>query len=191
MPQKHINLKQILPNFPIKLVYLAKYEDQTSLNYLQSIRSGAYKVISQENPEDNLFAKSYRNNLPHATESLVQKLREYEFDIILRPPSSREDAKPYLERIKDTFPEAKEISDCISRKTGTKSGAGATFKKFRKSLSYLCDSVPESSIKLLIVDDIYNSGRTVSSILDLLIQKGSSIDKVIVACPLLIENDSV
>ncbi|MDZ7660066.1 hypothetical protein [Fodinibius sp.] len=191
MPQKTVNLDQIQPNLSINLVYLAKYKDGTSLNYLQSIRSGTYEIVSKENPEDNLFAQSYNNNLPHATKSLAQNLEEYKFDIILRPPSSREDAKPYLEKIKEIRPDIKEISDCINRTKGSKSGVGNTFKQYRKSLSYSCESTPNGSIKLLIVDDVFNSGRTVSSILDLLINESFSLDGVTVACPLLIEDSSV
>ncbi len=90
MPQKIISLLDGCPE--VNLYYFREYKFAGDIQYLQSIRSGAIT-------EESLIALSYKAMAQFYASRLAAMVGG-SYDAIVMAPSSRNDAEPYFEALK-------------------------------------------------------------------------------------------
>jgi len=167
----------------IKVIHRCKQAKQqgdncANLRYLQSIRSGGVR----KNDVDLYYAMLFRHT-DLLTEEVVKQISE--LDAIFRPPSSRCDALPYLEKILLKFPNCKDVSSRFTKTSNIKSGEIQEFDEILKVISYQKAGDEDTWKTVLFVDDILNRGNTAAVTLNLLLEAGFPISSsFIIACPL-------
>jgi len=160
----------------VRYIYLRDVKNLGDMIYLQSIRSGRLK-------EDYQTSKTYKAMEWLYAIQLSEELDEMTFDAALTPPSSRTDAKPYLEQILATR-DAIDFSNRFTRNGKCKSANEHSVKEMLSEFIYQ-KSGDECKIgSLLIVDDSVASGTTIATIIQLLKDNGMrDTCKVTVASP--------
>lgn len=96
------------------------------------------------------------------------------YDVVVAPPSSREDSKPYKNALLQSG--ALDISDRFSRLPGVSAGRGATLEEMTAALSYSTAGDECGFRSLLIVDESFSRGTTAAAVLDHLRRAGLSDD---------------
>lgn len=177
MPQKIISLLDGCPE--VNLYYFREYKFAGDIQYLQSIRSGAIT-------EESLIALSYKAMAQFYASRLAAMVGG-SYDAIVMAPSSRNDAEPYFEALKQTA-----AIDCTSRFSRTNTARAGesttTLTDLLQAIEYEREG-DESELKsLLIVDDVFSSGKTVRALVSKLRDAGLQPDcRIVVAVPLLVE----
>lgn len=130
-------------------------------------------------------AVKYFEALPTAARALVAELGDLQPEIVLRAPSRRRDAEPYLASIKRRFPNARDLSGSVHRVRDVSAGANPGAVSFAAHIALTnADNLSQCS-SALIVDDVYSSGTTASAIAFRLEQLGLPQDaEVSIAVPL-------
>jgi len=132
--------------------------------YLQGIRSG---VLERLGPAMVLkYERRYRLVEPKIIEALCAaiKAKGVTDSVVVVPPSSRSDAKPYATALLEQGIATTDLSHRIERIVSTfRAGAALSFADVRSSLRTVGtpDSAPPSS--LIVVDDVLTSGRSVAA----------------------------
>jgi hypothetical protein len=147
------------------------------------------------------FAKDY----PHkesAYSSAVEKLADdfaeqllartdFQPDVVLLPPSESRLFAPYVEALKKLRPEL-EVCDLFAKGPGYSAGAGGQpFTKVVEQIT-LSQEPPETvrnAKRLLIPDDVYNTGNTTGAMLYHIKPHLQADAVVTIACPLLVERE--
>lgn len=168
--------KHVLPTGDGVTVYHVTNKDGAAGTYFNGKRMGIRAPST---------AELYKIWLPKYQTMLVRQLEEsgMEFDAVVSPPSSGNDAQPYREAILQRWP-VLDLSPAFSRKNVIKASRAET------TVDDLVDNefvhVPtgdESQIKsILIVDEAFATGKSVAAIIELLRRAGMPADaKVAVA----------
>lgn len=108
------------------------------------------------------------------------------FDAVVSPPSKYAFAVPYRRRFVERLG-VPDLTPFVHRREDAKeSGAGATIDDVVRGLTV--DALPllRQPAALLVVDDIYEEGKTVAALLHVLRAAGVEIGRVVVAAPLRI-----
>ncbi len=176
MPSKNLHISDV----EFTLYYLAEYDNAGAIQYLQSIRSvgcafetsgtaAEYKAMKDVNA-DRLFALAKGN-----------------YDAIVMAPSSRMDAQPYFEKL--LICGGTDCTSRFSKSSNLSAGvASTTSQALADALDYAAVGDESGFDSILLVDDIFNTGKTIVALISKLRDAGLRNDcKITVAVPLLIE----
>ncbi|WP_287255648.1 phosphoribosyltransferase [Mesorhizobium sp.] len=151
------------------IYFLAKWPELGNLLYLQCIRSGGCT-------EESAPAVYYRSMAWKYFAMLASTVHSsgVQYDALVTPPSSRDDAVPYKEMLAKTG--ALDLSDRFSREPKVSVGQGATVDELTAALKYQAMGDESEIQSLVIVDDSLSNGTTVAAILHHLRRAGLSPD---------------
>ncbi len=163
-----------------ELLFLYNADSAGPIYYLQAIRS-----VGKKHTDSML--ESY-DNLKSLTAMKLAQLLQIEFDCILSPPSRYEFASFYKTQFLENGNSKVDISDRITKISSVTSGENeVSIHELYESLSYSQQGDEADWASVLIVDDIYATGKTVGSILARLREAGLHSNAIItVAAPLRI-----
>lgn len=128
--------------------------------------------------EDSNIATEYRSLLPKLVAEIVAEIEKAgsEFDAIVIPPSSRQDAEPFKQAVMARWPKARDLSPCFERhgkiKLADPGDVGAMVKEF----VYASNGEEKDIESLLIVDESVGEGKTAAAIIEHLRAAGLSKD---------------
>src|ERR1700674_2058865 len=78
----------------------------------------------------------YLEVVPEVQARLTSRLGDRAFDVVLRPPSKRDDALPYLEAIQLAIPSAEDWSSFFSHSAGASAGVNRSIETLARALSF-------------------------------------------------------
>jgi hypothetical protein len=123
--------------------------------------------------------------LPEATRRLADELGGRTFDVVFSPPSSRQDATPYLAAIKQRLDAARDWTERFRRVGDGRAGVLRSCDAVRAATVFTPDESIAEVHSVLMVDESYSDGATACAMLTLLRQNGLSQDaEFVVAAPL-------
>lgn len=152
----------------IRMVWL----DVDDVAYVRRARKG-----------DESLRESYRANEPRYALMLADAV-EGPFDVCLSPPSKYDFAQPYLAAFLERW-RVPDLTPLVHRdEHAHEAGAGATVQELADALRV--DALPPlpSPASLLIVDDIFEEGKTTAALLHVLRAAGLHTRDVTVVAPL-------
>jgi hypothetical protein len=134
--------------------------------YLQGVRSGTLATLSESgDPEDTFEAQNYHANLRGYTSRLASEL-SVPVTAVLSPPSRfPQHAEPYRRAVLANYPGAADITDRLSRSSDALSGENAVFSDIHAALSYQVAGDESGISSVVIVDDVFSSGRMAAAII--------------------------
>jgi hypothetical protein len=174
-------------NLQTELRYLAKYTGPSRpdpvLVYLHRVRIPSL-VRAYPDAVANL-ERQYQDAIPQLTKGFVALLAGEQIDLIVATPSSRRDVVPYHEAVRAAYPGALDLTDAF-RKAPTVSATTATSSEaVDRAITTEPVEVPPTARRVLIVDDIFSSGRTAAAIVARLRANGLQPNAtVLIAAPL-------
>ncbi len=132
---------------------------------------------------DTSLADAYEAVLPSSIEKLVGGL-EGDFDAILSPPSDHPYATRYRDAFLERYADADDLTQYVTRAAdAAQSGAaGTTLLDVIAGLRATPLPSHPRAASLLIVDDIFEGGKTVAALLHVLREAGLRTRAVTVAC---------
>lgn len=167
MPLSTIYLPQgSEPALQVEFAYLSRSDergagDDAIVQYLQGIRSSTLKLRSEGDPEHSPDARLYHRNLSRLTNQLADLYADERFDIIVAPPSSRADSRPYVEEFRKRNPAANDWTGFFSNPSGLKSGPGVPFENLLAAILFDAPAeVDALGSSALIVDESFHNGTT-------------------------------
>jgi hypothetical protein len=133
------------------------------LSYLHLVRRDPRLV-----PDLAAMEAKYLAGLEQWVEEGRALLHRVAVDLAIRPPSSRNDADPYLAAILRDHPGATDASPYLNRVSDVRAGRNATVEAVMES--WRLQDVPglERFSNLLIVDDAFDRGTTVAAVVTVL-----------------------
>jgi hypothetical protein len=149
-------------------------EDCSHLAHLRKARRG-----------DESSREAYEAALAASVETLVQGVGG-PFDAIVSPPSDHQFAIPYREAFCARHENAADFTRYVDRAADA-AQAGASGTTLLDVIAGLrCEPLPQlaTAASLLIVDDIFEGGKTVAALLHVMRAAGLRTRAVTVACPL-------
>ena len=178
MPVKQIDLG----DFVFTLTYVDVY-DAGRADYLHRVRS----PVSQMFPfalEDARI--KYEAALPRLVEGLTAETPDEEYDIIAQVPSSRPELiEPYYKSLRSRFPESIDISAALTKDPLVKAGDEATDSEtLEAAWDFEPPSKPEAAASVLLVDDLFATGKTIRVLGKLLRNQYGDDLMMTLACPL-------
>jgi hypoxanthine phosphoribosyltransferase len=168
-----------------KLLYLMDYpkarDELLSIAWLQQGKQG-----------NNNKKNTYQRDLPKIVERFVEDLvgrPEFPPDVVLVPASGSRLFDPYLNRLREVRPDLVVVDNLFAKSEGYK--AGVESQKFEVVLAAITLTAdPPSSVsgagRILILDDIYNTGNTAGAMITRIQPFMAVLPKVIVACALYV-----
>jgi hypothetical protein len=167
------------------LAYLALF-GHGSPSYIQYARTG-----NLPNGENSAIAESYWAELPHLRRELVNIVRghlgvDIDPSAILRAPSGQTLHCPFFGGIQAQYGGVENLSRYIS-KGGVNSGApGVNFNAVLAAYQIVNQPLPQLSdpATIIVVDDVFNTGKTITVIMELLAPHVPEDTSYILACPL-------
>ena len=173
---------------PAELVYLAAYSAASGvapshlrvLGYLHKSKSPIW-----QGPLTEHEGREYERQLPCLERAFAAALPDRLFDSLVSAPSSRPDlVDPFAQAARQRFPQAYDLTPFISREGRVRSGTGASFQEILKATRF---EVPPTTVAsggcLLIVDDVFSTGRTAAVLARVLTGLLGAVS-IVVACPL-------
>jgi hypothetical protein len=162
-------------------IYYVGRRFHAQLQYLNSIRSGltpSQNVEVQYRSMEKWHARTLARSLPPVATGSV----------ILMPPSSRTDAKAYLDAVLTHHPGLKNISTRMTRKGKVKAATALSIGSVIREFDYTPQG-DESALKAVyILDETVGTGRTIASMLYHLCKAGLSKDcRVVVVTALWLD----
>lgn len=162
----------------------------TPLSYLQYIRNGMLKNFD---PEGVVFSAVMKYPLDAdkfasklATE-VAQGLGQIHPDGIIELPSTQEFNGPYTAAMRTQFSGAIDLSSQVTRLHKVKSGDGVSFNDVLADTRFIGNDNLDRLQTILLVDDIFEGGKTSGAVITRLIEAGLSSDtNFILAVPLVI-----
>lgn len=148
---------------PIRLHYLDVHMGPTmhrgSLSYLHLVRCDPGVA-----PDLTELEAKYLARLDQWVEEARALLRGVRADLVIRPPSSRNDAEPYLAAILRDHPAATNATPYLERVRDVRAGRDATVEAVMES--WRLQDIPglETFSDLLVVDDVFSRGTTVAAV---------------------------
>jgi hypothetical protein len=125
--------------------------------------------------------------LPRAIALLATELKGRRFDAAFRPPSSRDDALPYLTVLLDSLAIARDWSACFNRQDDVKAGIVRSCEALYHAMTFTAPPDLSTARSILMVDDSFTDGTTVCAVWRHLLEAGLSLDcSVTIAVPLRI-----
>jgi hypothetical protein len=134
------------------------------LAYLHSVRSSAGKSQSSSL---TIARQGYLNSLKSYQDAYRRWAQDKAFDAVMRVPSARCDAVPYLHAILLSNPLAIDLSDAFEKRADWKSGNDHDLNRARAAISASLSSQAYAK-SIAIIDDTLNMGTTMSIVLELL-----------------------
>jgi hypothetical protein len=150
------------------------FDDCSHLAHLRKARRG-----------DEALREAYEARLATSIETLVQGVGG-SFDAIVSPPSDHTFALPYREAFLAYHEESTDFTRYVDRVPDA-AQAGASGTTLLDVIAGLrCEPLPRlaTAASLLIVDDIFEGGKTVAALLHVMRAAGLRTRAVTVACPL-------
>ena len=170
----------------IALIYLDKHGHgaegrRSGLAYLHRVRQFPSLDFSQDE------AFYLKHVVPQATRGLAEQLEGRTFDVVFSPPSSRDDARPYREAIKQRLAPAQDWTDRFRRVADMRAGLSQSCDAVRDATEFTPDPRIGDVRSVLMVDESVATGVTACAMLTLLRQNGLSLEaEFVVAAPLWI-----
>ncbi|MCU7495160.1 MAG: hypothetical protein HF314_18520 [Ignavibacteria bacterium] len=190
MNESNIKLPFGVDGISITLIYLRKYDNQldnsfSQVDYLHTSRSPAFQSDKQLSENKRL---QYESGINSCVNKILETSAKWEdADIIVSAPSKSDYQKPYFDKVKLKTFNAKDLTEKFSK--GIRAGDPGNFKKFYSEFHFdKKEMKPIHYNKLLIVDDVYSDGKTVSAIVNKLVSAEITFNSYFVICPLLIEH---
>ena len=144
----------------VTLIYGAKHPGKGT-TYLNAVRMGPVDEESGVAREYHSMENIYGEMLAAA---VAQKASD--FDAVVSPPSSRQDADPYRRAVLRRNKLAADLTNNFSRKGEVRVGQdGITLEQAINEIIYVSDGNESRVRSLLIVDESVASGKTVAALL--------------------------
>ncbi len=164
---------------------------QSRLAYLQLVRTSTLTILAGgDDPESTQLALEYHADKLQFAEDLANMLPSGPPAGILCVPSTRDLTRIYFDSIRRRFAEALDLTSTVGRKGKVKGGESTSYDEI------LADTTCAGSFNLrnigalLMVDDVFDSGRTVAALVTRLHGSGLPQDSQIdVASPLCVSGD--
>lgn len=168
----------------VQLIYLQKQEvAKGPLAYLHHIRNPRTLKILGEDGIEHTYGIPYQKSLHSFTKEYENWSKEHPIELIVSPPSSRQDARPYREAILEQQAGPLDITRHFNKSTSVKSIHPAT------TLNDLIAAITHYALPdlggyrgVLIVDELFSSGNTIAAMLHHLCSAGLSIDAEVLVC---------
>jgi hypothetical protein len=146
---------------------------------------GALAHLRKARQGDQSLREQYEAQLPRCVETLVRELGGA-FDVIASPPSDHEFATPFREAFFAHHEDATDATRFVSRVADAPQAGAAGTTLLDLIASFRCDPLPvrATAASLLVVDDIFEGGKTVAALLHVMRAAGLRTRAVTVACPL-------
>ena len=134
---------------------------------------------------DHTSRDEYEAHLGELVETLVSGLRG-PFDIIVSPPSDHDFATPFRRAFFARHEDADDFTPYVGRTQGAAQAGAAGTTLLDVIAGLRCEPLPEraTAASLLVVDDIFEGGKTVAALLHVMREAGLRTRAVTVACPL-------
>ncbi|HEX8618988.1 MAG TPA: hypothetical protein VF911_15500 [Thermoanaerobaculia bacterium] len=151
-------------------------DDCAFLKHLRKARRG-----------DDSSREEYESTLESSVEALVKGLGGA-FDAIVSPPSDHQFAIPYLRAFVAHHAEADDLTRFVDRASDAAQAGAAGTTLLDIIAGLRCAPLPQrpTATSLLIVDDIFEGGKTVAALLHVMREAGLKTRAVTVAAPLRI-----
>lgn len=169
-------------NYDLKIHSLHKGKDAGPFQQFQGARLS--QKLSGGGAHKTFMTMQKFHKLP---ENLANSIEEC--DSFLRLPSDHEwQAEPYYEAIKARFKNAHDLSVRLTRNSSARSHRnGTTFAQVQSAYQYTAGNDEPQFRSLVLIDDTFQTGNTMSAVIASLKQNNLSDEcKIILACPLWI-----
>jgi hypothetical protein len=134
---------------------------------------------------DESLREQYEAQLQTSIETLLSGVGG-SFDAIVSPPSDYELAVPYREAFFARHEDADDLTSYLHRAPDAAQAGAAGTTLLDVIAGLHCDPLPKraTAASILIVDDIFEGGKTVAALLHVMREAGLRTRAVTVACPL-------
>lgn len=158
------------------------------LYHLHAVRSIA-RLINGRGAHARAYA--YYEALPSALKVLRDWASKERFDVIVRAPSRRHDAEPFVAAIQLGMREsADDLSSYFSKQDSFRAGAASAAEAAVAAISCALPSSELDDVReVLVVDDIFSKGYTAAAIVTHLSSSGLHRDARIAVCVALRMNE--
>lgn len=156
MPQELLSL----PNSVIvQLVYLRRLPNLGDMIHLHAVRSPRAPAAPSTETSYKAMAPFYSTRLANELRTVVGKI-----DAVVSPPSSRNDAEIYRNRILETLP-AVDLTPRFSRKGLLKSATASSWTEIFSELSYAATGDEANFNSVVVVDELVAGGKTAAAVI--------------------------
>ena len=167
----------------VSLVYLGRTsQPRCVFTYLQNVKTGRTQPL----PEQLYF----KNLSEYATRFAEEVAKLAPFDALLVPPTRRFDlVKPYADAVCKRLPGVADLTAVLGRDDAASFGRARSYAEVQDAIHLKDPNADLFAVRrLLVIDDVYARGFTVSAIRDLFAKAGGVADGVVVACPLIADH---
>jgi hypoxanthine phosphoribosyltransferase len=170
---------------PAKLIYLMDYP---------KARDGMFSIAWLQQRKIGIQSRkaAYDADLPKMTKALVEGLvarEDFPPDVVLLPASGTRLFAPYLDKLREMKPELVVVDGLFQKAAGFEAGKnGQTFDDVVAGI-VLTGAVPKpvaDATRVLILDDIFNSGNTAGAMIARVRPSMAGQPQVAIACPLYV-----
>lgn len=154
----------------VRIVYLCEFP--FIREYFQGLRSGLLARTTDGHPEKSCVARNYLAMESTYARRLERELPDRAFDAILSPPSRYDQAAVYRDAYMAVGRARRDLTDRLRKLGVSLSGEGATLEQIVEELKYDARGDEGCLRSVLIVDDTFNTGRTVAAVITRLMEAG-------------------
>ena len=172
----------------VELIYISKHGHGTAgtsaLAYLHQVRQFPSMDWNEK-------AEHYQTHvLPRAISLFVGALEGRRFDVVLRPPSTRDDALPYLKSVAEALRIPRDWSAALTRNEDVRAARTGSCDAVYGALAFAVPGYISEVRSLLMVDESFTHGTTACAVWRRLLDAGlSSSCEFTIAAPLRIIPD--
>lgn len=186
MPIRRISLSLDHPSIEVTLVYLCQlvgFNECGDLHFLQSVRRSNLSPTHPWRTSYPISLSTYKTQLANLVASEVPNVTA-----VVSPPSRSNHAKPYREALLGVFHDAKDLTAYFRLISDVHAGdEGTSLEAICSALVYTRNGDEPSISSLVIVDDVFNRGRTATSLVKHLRDAGMPLGaSITVAAPLIV-----
>ncbi len=174
----YLNIPVGTPVMSIRLLWLDSY----AADPVTKTRRARANLISihreKEPPRLNPFGKrerglgEYRCELPHFLKDFKSLISTSRWDLIVEASSSKPHAKLFADAAREMAGETPSV--VFSKRPGVSATTGATWMDIKAALSYEPHTLLGDRTRLLVVEDVFNGGKTVAAMISRLRDDGLS-----------------
>jgi hypothetical protein len=174
----------------VSLRFLAEYTGPSSsdsvLVFLQRVRIPSLTKAYPEQMEH--LEREYTKHLPLLTDQFRRLIQDLDPDLIAAAPTSRPNLlDPYFTVIREAFPNALDVSARFAKRHHAAATTAKTFGEVYDATLYSGPALPAGIRTVLLVDDVFAKGATVTAVIRRLREAGLDHNiSTTLACPLRI-----
>jgi hypothetical protein len=174
----------------VSLRFLAEYTGPSpSDSVLVFLQRVSITSLTKAYPEHMQYLeREYSKHLSLLTDQFRRLIDDLNPDLIAAAPTSRPDLlSPYFSVVREAFPRAVDVSAKFTKQRSAAATTAKTFGEVYDATVYSGPALPAEMKTVLLVDDVFAKGATVSAMIRRLREAGLDHNtSATVACPLRI-----